>query len=177
MTRRLICGLALVYILGGLYLLLPAQEENCKVLDPEASRRFLPDRVPMEMDVIPVDAKNSAALQFPNKSRIAIAALVTSGMSDATQKKYQYVFISETRLKLDRWNIPAGMVGLAFDAGSKPDSPTRTMVVRDFSGSEIDTITLKLDPSASATGVALTPKGPGDFELRVGKYVIRGNQK
>lgn len=177
MTRRLICGLALAYVLGGPYVLLPAQEENCKVLDPEAGRRFLPDRVPMELDVIPVDTKNFSALQFSNKSRIAIAGLLTSGMADATQKKYQYVFISETRLKLDRWNIPAGMVGLSFDAGSKPDAPTRAMVVRDFSGSEIDRITLKLDPGSSATNVSLTPKGSNDFELRIGKYVINGSQK
>ncbi len=177
MMRRLISGLALAYVLGGLYVQMPAQEENCKVLDTEAGRRFLPDRVPMEADMIPVDTKAFSALQFANKSRIAVAGLLTAGLSDATQKKYQYVFISETRLKLDRWNIPAGMVGLAFDANSKQDAPTRSMSVRDFSGSEIDRITLNLDPGGSAATVGLTPKGPGEFELRIGKYVIKGSQK
>jgi hypothetical protein len=176
MMHRFTYGLAMAFILGSSFALLQAQEENCRVLNPEESRRFLPDRVPMEMDVIPVDIKTSSAIQFPNKTRTAIAGLTTSGMSDAAQKKYQFVLISETRLKLDRWNIPAGMVALSFVQESKPDAPTRTMTVRDFSGSEIERIVLKLDPSSPAEAVSLTPKGPREFDLRVGKYVILGKQ-
>jgi hypothetical protein len=177
MMRRLLDGLAIVFILGSSFVLLLAQEENCRLLTLEEGRRFLPDRVPMEMDTIPVDNKNFSALLFPNKSRIAIAVLQTSGMPDAVQKKYQFVFVAETRLKLDRSNIPAGIIGLAFEPESKPDAPTRTLIARDFSGSEIDRITLKLDPSGQAATVALTPKGPGDFELRIGKHVIQGSQR
>ncbi|HYK87714.1 MAG TPA: hypothetical protein VE398_03020 [Acidobacteriota bacterium] len=175
MMRRMICGLAIAFVVSSSIVLL-AQEENCRSLDADAGRRFLPDRVPMEMDVIPVDNKNFSAIQFPNKSRIAIAGLITSGMSDATQKKYQYVLIAETRLKLDRWNVPAGMVGLSFESEAKPDAPTRVLVMRDFSGSEIDRITLKLDPNSPAGTISLTPKGTTDFELRIGKYVIPGKQ-
>jgi hypothetical protein len=177
MMRRLINGLAIVFILGSAFILLLAQEENCRLLNLEEGRRFLPDRVPMEMDTIPVDNQKFSALQFPNKSRIAIAVLQSSGMPDAVQKKYQFVLIAETRLKLDRANIPAGMVGLAFEPESKPDAPARTLIARDFSGSEIDRITLKLDPSGQAATIALTPKGPRDFELRIGKYVIQGSQR
>jgi len=176
MMRRLINGLAIFVVLGSSFILL-AQEENCRLLNPEEGRRFLPDRVPMEMDTIPVDNQKFSALQFPNKSRIAIAVLQTSGMPDAAQRKYQFVLIAETRLKLDRANIPAGMVGMAFESESKPDAPTRTLIARDFSGSEIDRITLKLDPSGQAATIALTPKGPRDFELRIGKYVIQGSQR
>jgi hypothetical protein len=177
MMRRLIYGLAIAFMLGSSIFLLLAQEENCRLLTSDEGHRFLPDRVPMEMDTIQVDNKNFSALQFPNKSRIAIAMLQTSGMPDAVQKKYQFVFIAETRLKLDRSNLPAGMVGLAFEPDSKPDAPTRTLIARDFSGSEIDRITLKLDPSGQAATVTLSPKGPRDFELRIGKYVIQGSQR
>ncbi len=176
MIRRWTYGLAAAFILACSFTVLKAQEENCKLLDDEAGRRFLPDRVPMETDVIPVDSKNFSAMQFPNKSRIAVAGLLTSGMSEEMQKKYQYVLIAETRLKLDRWNIPAGMVGLSFEPGAKPDAPTRTLIVRDFSGSEIEKIAFKLIQGGAAAGIALTPKGPRDFELRIGKYVIQGKQ-
>jgi hypothetical protein len=177
MMRRLTYGLVIAFILGSSIVFLLAQEENCRLLTPEEGRRFLPDRVPMEMDTIPVDNKNYAALQFPNKSRIAIAGLLTAGMSDAIQKRYQLIFIAETRLKLDRWNLPAGMVGLSMEPESKPDAQTRTLVARDFSGSEIERITLKLDTSAPAAGIAFTPRGPNNFELRIGKYVIQGSQR
>ncbi len=169
-------GLVVAFLLACSFTGLRAQEENCKLLDEEAGRRFLPDRVPMETDVIPLDSKNFSAIQFPNKSRIAVAGLLTSGLSDSMQKKYQYVLIAETRLKLDRWNIPAGMVGLSFEPGAKPDAPTRTLTVRDFSGSEVEKISLKLIQGDAAANVALTPKGPRDFELRIGKYAILGKQ-
>ncbi len=175
MRRLIIYGLA-IFALGCPFVLLRAQGENCKQLDSDAGRKFLPDRVPMEMDVIPVDSTNFSAIQFPNKSRIAIAKLLTTGMSEAVQKKYQYVLIAETRLKLDRWNVPAGMVGLSFESEAKSDAPTRTLIMRDFSGSEVDRITLKLDAAGPATALALTPKGPTGFELRIGRYVIQGKQ-
>ncbi len=177
MTRRLVCGLALALVVGSSFVLLIAQEENCRVLDPDAGRRFLPDRVPMEMDSISVDNKNFAALQFANKSRFAFAALVTAGLSDTARKRYQFVFISEARIKLDRANLPAGMVGMSWESEASADAPTRTMVARDFSGSEIDRIIFKLDASSQETGITITPKGPANFELRIGKYVIQGSQR
>ncbi len=177
MMRWIRYGLAIAAVLGSSLVFVPAQEESCRLLDAEAGRKFLPDAVPMETDVIPVDAKNYSALQFPNKSRIAIAGLLTSGMPDSVQKKYRYVLIAETRLRLDRVNLPAGMIGLAPDASAKPDAASLALIARDFSGSEISRVVLTLDASGQPATVALTPKSPTEFELRIGKYVIRGSQR
>ena len=177
MMRGIRCGLAVAAILGSSLVFVLAQEENCRLLDTEAGRKFLPDAVPMETDVIPVDTKNFSALQFPNKSRIAIAGLLTAGMPDAVQKKYRYVLVAETRLKLDRVSLPAGMIGLAPDAGAKQDPASLVLIARDFSGSEISRVVLTLDAGGQAAALALTPKSPTEFELRIGKYVIRGSQR
>ena len=177
MKRVLLGYLAVLVMVGISIRLIPAQEGTCRLLTPEETRKFLPDRVPMETDSIAVDSKICSALQFPDKTRIAVAVLVTAGLSNEMRQKYQYVFISETRIRLDRWNIQAGMSGLAFEPAKGTDAPTRVLIVRDFLGAEVDRPVLQLDPNAPDLQVSLTPKGPTGFELRLGKYVISGVQR
>jgi hypothetical protein len=177
MRRMLLGAQAVMFIAGGLLCYALAQGEMCRVLTQEEGRRFLPDRVPMESDSIQVDSKNFAALQFPDKSRFAIALLVNSGLSSEMRQKYQFVLISETRLRLERWNIQAGMSGIALEPGKTPDAPTRVMIVRDFIGTETERAILKLDPSAPEAPLSIVPKGPTSFELRIGKYSISGSQR
>jgi hypothetical protein len=80
------------------------------------------------------------------------------------------------RIKLDRWNLPAGMVGVSLEPAA-PDAPFRTLIGRDFSGSEIDRIQLKLDPEGKDGGVAFVVTGPSAFQLRIGKYVAEGTAR
>ena len=175
MVRRIAApGLLLAWILACAFVSLSAQEEEPRILDADASHRFLPDRVPMETEMIPVDVKNCSVLQFPDKTRAGIAGLVTASLGGDMQQKYQYVLVSETKLKFERWTLPAGMVGLSLD-GDK-ETPTRALIARDFNGSVIDRLTLKLDAAAPASTVSLAPKGK-DFTMHIGKYVIQGSQK
>ncbi len=178
MLRRILAGLAILLVTGVWALMVQAQESGCRLLDPETARRFLPDRVPMETEAIPLDMKNVAALEFPDRSRVAFAALIDSGLSAEMRQKYQYVLVSETRIRLDEWNVPAGVVGLGFEPGKGENEPTRTLIIRDFTGNEIDRIILSLDPNArESTAVGFASKGPKEFELRVGRYVIQGLQR
>ncbi len=178
MSRMILAGLAILLIPGVWPLTVQAQEGNCRLLDLDAARRFLPDRVPMEAEAIPLDMRNVAALEFPDKSRIALAALMNSDLSAQMRQKYQYVFVSETRIRLNGWNVPAGMVGLGFEPGKGEDEPTRALIARDFTGSEIDRIILRLDPNAQeSTAIRFASTGPKEFELHVGRYVIQGLQR
>jgi len=94
------------------------------------------------------------------------------------RQKYQFVFVSETRVRLDRWNVPAGMVGMGFEPAKDENAPTRVLIARDFTGNEIERIIFRLDPNAKeASVISFTPKGPRDFELRIGRYVIQGTQR
>lgn len=172
-------GIAILLALGAPFQTSPAQDEprTCHSLDQKTALMFVPDKVPLEAENIPVDARNLVALQFPNKERIAIALLITSVYSTDFREKYQYVFVSETRVRLDRWNLPAGMIGLGLEPASDRDLPTRTLVARDFLGQELERITLKLDTSSPAVLVSLTPQGEKEFELRMGRYVVRGAQR
>lgn len=170
-------GLAALVELGGAVMVVPAQDQTLRVLDVEETRRFLPDRVPMEANLIPVDPNRSAALQFPDKARFAVAALSTVGLDAAARNRYQYVFVSEAKLRLDRWSIPAGMVGVAIEPPSEPNAPRCQMVTRDFSGTELDRVILTLNPTGKEGSLELIPKGGTEFELRIGKYVIQGAQK
>jgi hypothetical protein len=175
MKRFAMMTLVLFFVPARAYLLSEPQENVLHVLEPDAGRKFLPDRVPLEAELIPVDITRFTVVQFPDNSRAAIAALVTSGLTPEMRKKYQYVFISETRLRLDRWNIPAGMVGLALEG--EGETPTRALIARDFNGAEIDRLVLQLDAAATEGAVSMTPKGPKDFELHIGKYLIKGSQR
>jgi hypothetical protein len=169
-------SLIVTLILGSVILSLPAQEEKCRLLDAESGRKYLPDRAPLESESIPIDNKVISVLQFPDKSRTALALLAVSGLSGEMRKKYQYVLVSEAKLKLGRWNLPAGMIGLGVDSAGS-DAPSRILVARDFIGTEIERITLALDPQAQDVPIALVPTGPREFEFRIGKYMIRGSQR
>ncbi len=154
----------------------PQERPKCRSLDPTSARRFLPDRVPLEAETILVDGRSLAALEFPDKSRVAVAPLLTSGHPSTFQQKYEFILVSETRLVLGRWNIPAGMVGIGLQPEER-DAPTRLLIARDFSGAEIERISLVLDASVPPVKFAFVPKGEKEFELRFGSYVIEGRQK
>ena len=175
MNKTGFCGPILMMVLAGVSLL-SAQEVFCRLLDRETSRMFVPDRIPMETELLAVDFRYVAALQFPDQSRLAFAAIATSGLSAQIRAKYQYVLISEARLQLGGTNIPPGMVGFGLEA-TDTKAVTGTLVAREISGREIDRLTLRQDPEAKSTGIFLTPKGPKEFELRIGKYVIQGAQR
>ncbi len=154
--------------------ILPGQEEAFRVLDAEAGRRFLPDRVPMEAEMIPVDMKNYSVVQFADKTRAGVAGLVTAGLTAEMKQKYEYVLVSETKLRFGRWILPAGMVGLSLGGGK--ETPTAILTARDFNGSIIDRLTLQFDAAAPASTVALTLKGE-QFTMHLGRYVIQGSQR
>jgi hypothetical protein len=148
-----------------------------QLLDRNSARRLLPDKVPLEMETIPADAKNLAALQFPDGLRVVFAPLVTSGYAADVREKYAYILVGETSIQLDRWTLPAGMVGLGWEGPAEPNAPTRCLVARDFTGAVIHRITMQLDLSAAELRVGLKITGANEFELRLGKYVIRGSQR
>jgi hypothetical protein len=156
--------------------LLSAQEDFCKLLDRVASRMFVPDKIPIETEMLTVDSRNAAALQFPDKSRMAFAAIVTSGLSAQFRANYQYVLISESRLHLGGVDFAPGMAGFGLEAADK-NAATSTLVARDVGGNEIDRLALQQDLGAKSSSISLTPKGPREFELHIGKYVIQGAQR
>ncbi len=179
MKPRFAIGLALLLLLAAPFHFARAQQESkmCRSLDERAVLKILPHRVPLEAETIPVDSRNFSAIQFPDGSRIVIAPLITSGYSQDVQAKYQYVFVSETSTYLDRSRIPSGLIGFGLKPEPDREAPTRTLVARNFSGEEIDIVTLQLDTSSPAKAVSLVPKGEKEFELRIGRYVIQGRQK
>ncbi len=177
MRRKWLRILALGWIVASSLLLLSAQKAAVRRLDPGDVKRFLPDRVPLDAEVIPVDNSVSSGLIFPDKSRLVIASLALGGLSNEVRQKYQFILISETRINLGRWSIPSGIVGLGLEPQKGEPTETRVLISRDFSGAEIDRIVMKLDIASPGAALALTPTGAREFELRIGKYVIEGSQK
>jgi hypothetical protein len=177
MKRTFQIGFALVMVLVTALTFGQESADKCRVLDHNAALRFMPDKAPMEMELIPLDTRNISAIEFPDKTRIAVAPLMTAGYSADIQEKYQFIFVTETQVVFDRSRMPAGMVGLGFAGKSERGAPDRILVARDFSGKEIDRMVMKLDSQGSAVPVSLTPKGGKEFELRIGRYVIQGQQR
>jgi hypothetical protein len=74
--------LALLLVVGGLSAPSHSQEEpKCRALDANEAKELLPERVWLKTETIPVDMKNFSGLQFTNKTRVAIAPLITPAMS------------------------------------------------------------------------------------------------
>ncbi len=179
MKLALARGIMLIVFLGMPLHSVPAQEgtKTCISLDPQSALRLIPDKVPLETEAIPVDTRNLAAIQFPDKTRLAIAPLITSGYATDMRSKYHFILVSETRVYLGRTCLPAGVVGLGLKPEENREALTRTLVARDFTGNEIEHVTLQLDTSRPPTVVSLTPKGEKEFELRFGRYVVQGRQR
>jgi hypothetical protein len=178
MLQRLLVGMTIFAALGACMCETRAQEGGCKVLDAASARRYLPDRVPMETEVIQVDMNHVAAIEFPDKARVAAAQLSNSGLSAQMRQKYQYVLVAEAKVRLDHLNLPAGMVGLGFAAENAKDAPARTMIARDFTGSEIGQVSLSLATNArDESSISFVPKGANEFELNLGGYVVQGAER
>lgn len=175
MNMRTACILALAALLVGPFVLMASAQETplCRPLDATQALRFVPDRVPFETDSLPVDARTIAALEFPDKARVAIAPLMTSG---SMKQKYEFVIFSESRLVIGGTRLPSGLIGLGFEPGDR-DATTRTVIARDFTGTEVGRFCMELDPAAKAAGVALVPTKDKAFELRIGAYAVEGMQK
>lgn len=169
--------LASLLVVGALGVPSHSQEElKCRALDPNEAKELLPERVRLKTETIPVDMKNITGLQFSDKSRIAIAPLITSGYESGIQKKYGFVLVSETRVGLGNWTLPSGVIGLGVEQ-TEQKAPTITLVARDFTGVVMERICLFFDASMPPVRVALIPRCENEFELRIGSYAIIGWQR
>src|SRR5688572_29876174 len=98
--------LALLPVVGAFNVPAHSQEEpKCRVLDANEAKELLPERVWLKTGTIPVDMKHFTGLQFTDKTRVAIAPLITSGYEPGIQKQYGFVLVSETRLGLGNWTL------------------------------------------------------------------------
>jgi hypothetical protein len=170
---------AVLFVLIALAFQPSSAQDNkpCVSLDGSSARQFMPDRVPLEMETILVDNGKLTAIQFPDKLRLGIAPLSTSGHSSDIQAKYQYGLVSETGFYLGRRLMPSGVIGLALLREEDPETHERILVARDFTGAEIDRIRLQPDPNGRPSPLLLTPKGEKEFELRFGHHVIIGKER
>jgi hypothetical protein len=168
-------ALALTLVLSA-WTAVSQEQPKCRSLDSSGARRFLPDRVPLEAELVAVDSGKFTGLEFGDKSRLVIAPLMTAGLPGAFRQKYEFILVSETRIRLGRWELPSGMVGVALEPENL-DAPTRMLIARDFSGNEIERVVLQLATKGNATRLSLVPKGEKEFELRFGSYVIEGKQR
>src|SRR5688572_9889873 len=163
---------ALLLVVTALSVRSHSQEEpKCHALDANEAKELLPEIVWLRTGTIPVDMKNFTGLQFLDKTRVAIAPLITSGDESGIQKKFAFVLVSETRLGLGNWTLPSGIFGLSVEQ-AEPKSPTVTLVARDFSGVVIERVCLFFDASMSPVLVGLIPRCENEFELRIGSYAI-----
>ena len=114
--------------------------------------------MPLEAESVALEGRSVAALEFPDQTRLVIAPLLTSGLPSAFRQKYEFILVSETRVRLGRWDLPSGMVGIALEPENL-DAPTRMLIARDFSGNEIERVALSLATGGKAARLSLVLKG------------------
>jgi hypothetical protein len=154
----------------------PEEINRSRMLDLTDARKFVPDRVPLEMESVLVDTARISAIVFPDQKRLAVAPLLTSSYGSEFRSKYQFLLITETRLRLGRFSLTSGMIGIGLDP-IETNAAAMNVVTRDFSGGEIERLTLDLGENGPTTRVTLVPKGDKAFELWIGKFMIAGTQR
>ena len=155
-----------------------AQEDvnQPRMLGNTEARRFVPDRVPLETEIVAVDYSRISAVEFADKTRLAIAPLLISSGSFEFKRKYQFVLVTEARLRLGKSSLPSGLVAIGLEP-VETDAAVMNLLTRDFSGSEIDRLFLHLGENGPSARVAIVPKGEKTFELWIGRFMTEGTKR
>ena len=112
-------ALAAVMLAGAMGLVPSAQAQGDKVLTVAETTKLLPASVYFKGQSATTQLRNSGGVKFADGSYMLATLVDTSGYSTDVQEKYQAYFITETPLKIEGHDLPAGIYGIGFVAGDK----------------------------------------------------------
>jgi hypothetical protein len=98
--------------------LAPAQQMPAKgILSPTELKKLIPQDYFFAGLTASVQPGMNAGVRFPNGKVLLVALVNTSGYSTAIQQKYQALFLTDSRLKVEGSDLPPGAYGCGFSSG------------------------------------------------------------
>ena len=148
----------------------PAASETIypAILKADKAGSILPATVYFRGQAAPIQARNSAGVQFSKDSLMLAAVVDTSGYSSAIAQRYQAYLITETTLDLSGHRLPPGAYGFGFIA-------VNTFVIMDIGGHELFTTPSTPDATLRRPNPLQILPAPGKaaaYRLYVGRSFI-----
>jgi hypothetical protein len=153
---------AMIFVPGAA----PAQQNNI-VLKPADLQKLLPPSVYYRGQSATTQLRNSGGVKFADGFYVLATLVDTSGYATDVAAKYQAYFIAEVPIEIGGKELPAGVYGVGFVAGSE-------FVVTDVGGHDVLTVASGEDADLKRPMPLQVLAGPGDsgFRLYAGRRFV-----
>jgi len=156
--------------LAAVFMAIPGRataQASDKVLAPADTQKLLPDTLWYKGQAASAQKRNSGGVKFSDGSYVLATLVDTSGYSSDVQSKYQAYFITETPLKIEGKELPAGIYGIGFISGNK-------FVVTDVGAHEVLTVDTSDDAEMKRPRpLQVTADPGGGFRLYAGRRYVK----
>lgn len=142
-----------------------AQAAGDAVLSVAETAKLLPASVYFKGQSATTQVRNSGGVKFADGAYVLAVMVDTSGYSSDVAQKYQAYFITETPIKVEGHDLPAGIYGVGFIAESK-------FVVLDVGAHDLFTVSSHKDDGLKRpTPLKVVAEG-GGFRLYAGRNYV-----
>jgi hypothetical protein len=142
-----------------------AQVAGDAVLTVAETGKLLPSAVYFKGQSATTQVRNSGGVKFADGTYVLATLVDTSGYSSEVAQKYQAYFITETAIKIEGHDLPAGVYGVGFIADSK-------FVVLDVGAHDLFTVTSHKDEAMKRPTPLKVVAAEGGFRLYAGRNYV-----
>ena len=142
-----------------------AQAGSDTVLSAADAGKMLPASVYFKGQSATTQLRNSGGVKFADGSFVLATLVDTSGYSSDVQQKYQAYFITESPIKVEGHDLPAGIYGVGFVAGDK-------FVVLDVGAHDLFTVSSHKDEGLKRPMPLKVTADAGGFRLYEGRNFV-----
>jgi hypothetical protein len=142
-----------------------AQAAGDTVLSAAEMSKLLPASVYFKGQSATTQVRNSGGVKFADGTYALAVMVDTSGYSSEVAQKYQAYFVTETPIKIEGHDLPAGVYGVGFIAENK-------FVVLDVGAHDLFTVSSHKDEELKRpTPLKILAEG-GGFRLYAGRNYV-----
>ena len=165
MRKRWMGMLLAVMVMAGLGGVVRAQAAGDAVLSAAEAGKMLPASVYFKGQSATTQLRNSGGVKFADGQFVLAVMVDTSGYSSEVAQKYQAYLITETAIKIEGHELPAGIYGIGFVADNK-------FLVMDVGAHDLFSVESHRDEAMKRpTPLKVTAEG-GGFRLYAGRAYV-----
>ncbi len=164
-TRRLVLGLAAVFLVCSLPVLATAQD-TVTVLAGAELTRVVPPGFYFQGLSAPTQMRNSAAARFGSKRYVIVGLVDTSGYAADVRAKYEGFFITDSPISINGTALGTGAYGFGFSDDGK-------MQILDLAGNQVLSVSTTKDSALKRPRPLMMMKSADGLRFYNGKdYVV-----
>jgi len=145
--------------------LAPAQQSQAKgILGPAELKKLIPQDYFFAGLTASVQPGMNAGIRFANGKVLLVALVNTSGYSTAIQQKYQALFLTDSRLKVENSDLPPGAYGCGFSSGK--------FIIMNVAAEDVVSVTAQRDEKLQRAVPLKFVEQEGGYRFYAGKNFV-----